>query len=273
MPVLVTDASRTLARRLVVRLLAEGGEVRAYGNGDLAALRAAGARVASGTSDDEGRLEAALTDVHTVVHVGAGLFGARVDRARADLDTMLTAATNAGVSRVIALSVAGASADANDPLRRAKADLESALSDAPLPTVVLRTSLLDTPRVRDALITSAPPDVADVQVAPVRVADVVELIVAFDAARSRATTGHLVVAADGPRRVSVRDYLHGLGHGVGAGDAGRVGRRLSPVDDHDTFVAAMRGVWWTEDPVILDGWRFAGMTPQVPASSGTADPS
>jgi hypothetical protein len=70
MPVLVTSAQHPLARRIALRLLEEGGEVRAYAHGAVADLRAAGAIVASGEVDDEGRLEAAMVQVHTVVHVG-----------------------------------------------------------------------------------------------------------------------------------------------------------------------------------------------------------
>jgi hypothetical protein len=53
MPVLVTDAHRPLAQHLVVRLLDEGGEVRAYTSGDASQLRVAGACVAHGTVDDD----------------------------------------------------------------------------------------------------------------------------------------------------------------------------------------------------------------------------
>ncbi|MEX2504715.1 MAG: hypothetical protein WD378_07685, partial [Egicoccus sp.] len=66
MPVLVTAAHRPLAKQIALRLLQEGGEVRAYGSGDTSQLRSAGAFVATGTADDEGRLESAMAEVHTV---------------------------------------------------------------------------------------------------------------------------------------------------------------------------------------------------------------
>ena len=77
MPVLVTAADRALGGLVVRRILREGGEVRAFGaGGDMQMLRAAGAIVASGEPDDEGLLEAALADVHTVIHPVTGLLGA-----------------------------------------------------------------------------------------------------------------------------------------------------------------------------------------------------
>ncbi|MEX0868521.1 MAG: hypothetical protein WD011_02510 [Nitriliruptoraceae bacterium] len=272
MPVLVTDASNTLARRCAVRLLEEGGEVRAYGGGDLSVLRAAGAMVSAGTPDDEGRLEAALTDVHTLLHVGVGLLTARPEERHVDTSTMLTAALNAGVARIISLSVPGAATDAPDGLRRAKGALETALAAAPIPTIVVRTSLIDTPTVRDALVTTAPEDVDDVPVAPVTVADIVELVVAFDAARSRSTSGHLVVAADGPERMTIRDYRHAVGTAARQRAGSRVGRRLVPADATETFVAALKGPWWSDDPVLLDGWKFADIAPTSPGAGEPVEP-
>jgi hypothetical protein len=264
MPVLVTAAHRSLARRLVLRLLEEGGEVRAYGHGETGALRAAGAFVASGTPDDEGRLEAAMADVHTVVHVGPGLLARDVASITAEAAVVARAATNAGVRRLIGLSMPGAAADAADPVRRASHDAEVALASAGPPSIVVRSSLIDTPATRDALATlGLDPDEARVPVAPVRLADVVELLVAFDRARSRATNGHLVVAADGPARTTLGDHLAAVGVGrPGAG--GLVGRRL--VDDQQAPLlrAALAGPWWSDDPLLLDGWAFAGLTPRVP---------
>ncbi len=267
MPVLLTSAHRPLARRLALRLLDEGGEVRAYGHGDTSALRAAGAFVASGTPDDEGRLDAACTDVHTVVHVGGGFLDPDPERMIQDVEVLLRAVRGAGVRRVIALSVPGAEHQAADPLRRAKAAVEERLAEAEVPTIVIRSSLVVTPATIDALATiGLGPEERAVELAPVRITDLLELVVAFDRARSRATAGHLVVAADGPERLTVEQLL--VRRGVSApGSGGLVGRTLPPAWLEEQLPAVLRGPWWTEEPTVLDGWTFGGLTPQTVASS------
>lgn len=260
MPVLVTGAHRPLPRRLAHRLLEEGGEVRAYTSGDTGSLRAAGAYVATGTGDDEGRLEAALADVHTVVHVGGGLLTAAPEGMVEEAQVLARAATNAGVRRIVALSVAGAAADAADPVRRAKATVEGVLADAGPPSVVVRTSLVDTPAIRDAIVTGGfDPHLLDVEVAPVRIADIVEVVTAFDRARSRATSGHLVVAADGPLRLTIGAWLDRVGVG-----SSRVGRRLASPERAAQLAETLAGPWWTDDDMVLDGWTFAGHDPAAP---------
>lgn len=262
MPVLVTTAHRPLERRLVLRLLDEGGEVRAYGHGDTSALRAAGAFVASGTADDEGWLEAACADVHTVVHVGGGLLSPDPDRIVRDAEVLLRAVDGAGVQRVIALSLPGADPTANDEIRRAKAEVERRLEAADVPTIVLRTSLVVTSGLDDALATAGlGPDARATQVAPVHPEDVVDLIAAFDRARSRSTSGHLVVSADGAERYPIDELLRRRGVDM-PGQGGLVGRTLPPAWLIDQLDATLQGPWWSDDPVVLDGWRFAGIEPQ-----------
>src|SRR6056297_1074504 len=107
MPVLVTAAHHPLARRVAARILEEGGEVRVTADGDVGLLRAQGAFVASATPDDEGRLEAALADVHTLVHVGGGIRTADAGQLVADAEVVARAATGAGIRRLIALSLPG----------------------------------------------------------------------------------------------------------------------------------------------------------------------
>jgi uncharacterized protein YbjT (DUF2867 family) len=268
MPVLVTAAHRPLARRIALRLLEEGGEVRAYARGDVSHLRAGGAIVASGEVDDEGRLEAAMAEVHTVVHVGGGLLTSAPRQLELEAATVAVAASNAGVQRLIGLSLPGAASDAPDPLRRSKAAEEARLADAEPPSVVLRASLVDTPALRDALATAGlgPELLRTVEVAPVRVDDLVELVVAFDRARSRSRHGHLVVSADGPTRMSLQAYLDRVGV-ARPGRGGLVGRRLT--DDIRAPLlrgALAAGPWITEDAVVVDGWEFAGLHPLAPAA-------
>jgi uncharacterized protein YbjT (DUF2867 family) len=264
-PVLVTAAHRPLPRRLAARLLEEGGEVRVAAWGDVSSLRAAGAFVVVGSADDEGRLEAALAEVHTVVHVGGGLLSQGTETELAEADVVARAAENAGVRRIIALSLPGADTASEDPLRRAKAAVEARFAAAAPPSVIVRVSLLDTPSTRDALATGGfAPEVLATEVAPVRVPDLLELVVAFDRARGQASHGHLVVAADGPQRVPVHDYLRRIGI-AGPGSGGLVGRRFADPERTPLLAGALAGgPWWTDDPAVLDGWRFAGFEPGAP---------
>lgn len=269
MPVLVTAAHRPLARRIALRLLQEGGEVRAYGSGDTSMLRSAGAFVATGTADDEGRLESAMAEVHTVVHVGGGLLGQRPEVDVGTARIMTTAAANAGVSRIIVLSLPGASPGHDDPYRRARGRIEDLVAQAPPPSIALRVNLLDTPAIRDALATGGfGPDVLDTEVAPVAVDDLVEVVVAFDRARSRSEQGHLVVGADGPVRLSVGDWLDRVG-AVRPGRGSLLGRRLSDPARTPLLAGALTsGPWHSEPPHVLDAWGFAGLHPSPPAVGG-----
>lgn len=268
MPVLVAAADLPLGRRIAQRLLAEGGEVRAYaaGDGDLAALRGAGAFIAVGDPDDEGRLEAAMADVHTVVHVVDVLLAPGVESLATALGTLATAAANAQVRRVIVSSLPGAGPEAGDDLRRALGRAEAALAAARVPSVVIRPSLLDTPALRDALAASSLPDaVRSRTVAPVRPADLVELVVAFDAMRSRAAEGHAVFAADGAERMSLGRYVETVGVAGGS----LVGRRYPRPADHPLLARALAGEWLAGDGGVPDAWAFAGLRPEPVETAGS----
>lgn len=264
MPVLVTAAHQPLARRLAARLIEEGGEVRVFSSGEVGSLRAAGAFVATGTSDDEGRLEAALAQVHTVVHVGGGLMSPDPERLVRDAEVLARAATGAEVRRIVALSLPGAHPGAHEPLRAAKGRVEAILAEVPCPTIMLRVGLVDTPVLRDALATAGlGPEVMDIEVAPVRADDLTELVVAFDRARSRDREGHLVVAADGPERMSLAGYLDRVAIDR-PGRGSMVGRRLPDPAAVERLTTALRGPWWSTDERLVDGWSFAGIEPGVP---------
>jgi uncharacterized protein YbjT (DUF2867 family) len=198
-PVLVTPADTPLGVALVERLAAQGGEVRAFarGTGDVAALRRAGAFVATGDADDVGRLEAAMAQVHTVVDLAGVLLSPRAEQIVADATTVATAAAGAR------------------PLRRAKGTVEGMLAAAATPTVVLRASLVDTRRVRDALVTAGAAVPLDAPVAPLHPDDLVDLLVAFDGVRGEAHEGHVVFHAGG-RLTTFGAYLEHV-------EAGRAG--------------------------------------------------
>jgi hypothetical protein len=156
-----------------------------------------------------------------VVHVGSGILARDLAGEVAAAEVLARAASNAGVRRIIALSLPGADTEAAEPLRRAKGRVEATFAAAAPPSVVLRVSLLDTPATRDALATGGlGTHVLATPVAPVRVPDLLELVVAFDRARGEASHGHLVVAADGPLRLRLADHLRRLGiDGAGSGRA------------------------------------------------------
>ncbi|WP_052666247.1 SDR family oxidoreductase [Nitriliruptor alkaliphilus] len=263
MPVLITGAHRPLARRVAAALLEEGGEVRVHSAGEVSSLRAGGAIVAAGDADDEGHLEASLAQVHTAIHVGRGVLAPSPRVLVTEAETLVRAATGAGVRRIVALSVVGASPGAPDPLRAAYGEVEALLAAAPVPTVVLRTSLVDTPAIRDALGTAGlSPDEREQQVAPVRPADVVELVVSFDRMRSSAASGHAAFTADGPTTSTLGDYLTRVGV-ARPGQGSLVGRRALDPARVPMLLPSLTGPWVSGPSDPPDAWAFTGVVPSV----------
>lgn len=255
MPVLVAPADTPLGVALVRALRADGAEVRAWatGQGDVGALRAAGAFVATGDLDDEGRLDAAMTDAHTVVGLHAHPLVRDADRLDTHLRVLLTAAEKAGVARLVVRSVPRPT-EGTDPLRRVCAGIEQVMAAMSLPTMVVRTSLVDGPDVRDALV-SAAGGLPDVEVGPLHPDDVVESLVALDAARSTATSGHLVLRLQGPPR-PLRDYLDRIGDSM-------VGRVYVPADRAPLLGPALATPWVEpDDDTTADLLAFAGLRPR-----------
>lgn len=269
MPVLVTGAHRALPRRIAAALLELGGEVRAHGPGDLHALKAAGAFAAHGDADDEGHLEASLAQVHTVVHVGRGVLAPAPEVLVAEALTLVRAATNAGVARIITLSPPGAAPDAVDPLRAAAGEVEAAFAAASVPTVVLRTSVVDTAPVRDALATAGlSAEERRIEVAPVRPADVVALVLAFDDLRGSAAAGHAVFRADGPWRTDLDGWFDRVGV-ARPGSGSLVGRKALDPARVPMLLPSLRGRWVNDADTdrYPDAWTFTGVTPQPPGVS------
>lgn len=261
MPVLVVPADTPVGGLVVRRILREGGEVRAIalhgGDGD---LRGTGAIVARADADDEGRLEAAMEHAHTVVLFAIDPLAPSFNHLEVAARTVVQAATNAGIRRLIATTIAGADPTADEPLRRLGGEVERLVRDAPPPSVVVRPSLVDTPALRDALASrSWPSDVLASEVAPVRAFDLAEAIAIFDAMRSSAAEGHVVFHADGPRRVPLRDHLGAVGLG-----GSRVGRRYTPARDAPLLEATLGGPLVTEDERIFDAWAFTNHQPSAP---------
>ena len=81
MPVLVTGATGCVGRALIPMLVDAGGQVRVYVRRDVPEYRELGVKVAIGEADHEGRLESALEQVHTLVHLIGGPLAGRRRRA------------------------------------------------------------------------------------------------------------------------------------------------------------------------------------------------
>ncbi len=271
LPVLVHAAHRPLARRLVHRMLAEGGQVRALAARDVASLRAAGAFVATADADDEGTLEAALTGAHTLVVLLGGLGGSDPDRIVQEGLVAARAAEGVRIERLVLVTVSGADVTARDELRRAHATVAAAVAALDLPSVELQVGLVDTAATRDLLVAAGlPAELRATSVAPVRTDDLLELIVAIDDARSSARDGHLVLAADGPRRASIDTYLAAIVRRGGSrgpddpGGQGLTGRRISSAAQRDALCATLVGPWWNQDAAIPDAWGLLGIIPTSP---------
>ena len=259
MPVLVTDADTPLGTRLVDRLVATGGEVRAYcsAQGDVGAMRRRGAIAASGDIDDVGRLEAACEQVHTVIHLGGGLLTTRPEQILVDMDSVVAAAAGAGVRRLVFLSVVGADPLSREPFRRVKGLAERQAAQGAVPSVAVRTALVQTPSLRSLVAgTPLPQDVLDHDVRAVSAVAVVELLVALDDLRSQGDRGgHATLVAAG-ERVSLAAWRD---------DPGDVPATYRPVDQFPLLLEGLRGPWVDDDPVPADAWAFTGVSPGIPS--------
>ena len=212
---------------------------------------------AVGDPDDEGLIEAACTGVHTVVHLAGGL-GGDPAAVLAEGRAVAAAAEGAGVRRVLLVVLAGAGDGAADALRRAHAEVAAGVAAADVPSVEVRVGLVPTPAATGAIrAAGVPVELRGTDVAPVPVADLVEVLVALDAARSRATDGHLVLRADGPE-VPLEDVL-------AAGDptTGRRGARLPSEAARSALLATLGGPWRDADPDLPSAWDLLGLPAPV----------
>ena len=258
---LVTSADRALGGLVVRRILREGGEVRAYGSpgGDMQMLKAAGAVIAVGDTDDGGLLEAALAEVHTVIHPVTGLLAASVHEVMASTQVMIAAAVAAGVKRIVVLSLPGASVTSEEQLRQAHGRLEAVLRATPLPTVALRVGLTDSPGMRDALASlRLRADLDDHAVAPIRTDDLVELLAAIDSLRSTVREGHAVLQALGAEPLTIGQYRER----TKANADTLVGRVYVSPDRVPLLADALAGPWVTDDDITADAWVLLGLRPR-----------
>ena len=142
--VLVTGANGHLGRRLLKELKTSS---RAVVRSETAAseLRDHGDVRIVDYADDEG-LRLACTDCKTIVHlVGIIKEGARATYAAAheqSTQTLLNAATHAGVGRIVYLSILGASEGSSNACLASKARAESILLESTIPALVIRVPMV-----------------------------------------------------------------------------------------------------------------------------------
>ena len=207
-PVLVTGVEDALGAAVAHTLLRGGGEVRVWvdarqGADAARAWRAAGAKAARGEPTDEGRLEAALAQTHTVVHTAGGPL-TDPDEGTEHLATVVAAALGAGVRRLVWVAALGGGASQHARALDVRARLVDAL---PLDVVTLRTGLVWGPG--DALTRwlAARGRAVHVEAVhrPVWVADVAAAVAAADAQRESRRAVHVAAQLVGPDRVPAAD--------------------------------------------------------------------
>lgn len=219
MPVMVTGALSRLGSRVVDHLRLTGGEVRAYLDAtvatedDAARLRAAGCKVALGELDDEGHLEAALEQVHTVAHCWTGPLHDPDEQVEVAA-TLGSAVLGAGVRRLI--WVCELVRDVRNPYLAAGEEIRELFHALPLETVTLSTALrygagdVFTTRLRAGWLCSS--DVAGEAVhAPIHIDDVARAVAVADRQRGSERELHAQLALVGPERHTLAAFLRHLG--------------------------------------------------------------
>lgn len=230
MPVLVTGAEHALARATARALAAARGEVRVYLPAAIGEspdpepvrdpvadrYRQLGCKVARGRLDDEGRLELALEQVHTVVHVDGGPLQPP-EQVLDGVASVVSAAIGAGCRRIVWPSMLGAG-ESKGAYLAACADAEALLGEAPVETVVVRRSVTYAAHdpLTAALAAGVPPEVGRARHAPVYVDDLAAALAGTDRARGARGASHVVVTVTGPEVVSL-DAFARLLRGVGSG--------------------------------------------------------
>ena len=212
MPVLITGAETTEGRATARRFLRSGGQIRAFvdvADAEAAeALRAAGCVVARGSLDDEGHLETAAEQVHTIVHLGRGPM-TDPDAVLDDAATVLSAAIGAGCARMIFASHVGAGDPRGNAFLEACAEVESMLGEAPLETVIVRRSLTYGPGdpLTEALAAgSLPPEAAESTHQPLYVADLAMVLVEADRIRGGVDDLSIELTLTGPTEVVMAGF-------------------------------------------------------------------
>lgn len=218
MPVVVTGASWPVGRAIVPRLVAVGSEVRAVVSRQASAdqLRELGAKVAVGDAADPELLPAVLRDAHTLCHVVDGLFLDEEDyfpMIAGTTETIVVAAKEAQLARILFLSYPGADAGSPNAYLRALGMAEEAVRGSGLHHVIVRSTLVlsrESPWVflylggRSTRLPFIPLIGSGTQrLAPVFVEDVAAVLAAADD-RARPASG--TFALQGPDTVSADEF-------------------------------------------------------------------
>lgn len=234
MPVMVTGTHNSIGDGAVRLLRAQGGEVRVFieipeSNApagqtgptwsptdpqtvDMAQVyRGMGCKVARGSLDDEGHIETALEQVHTVLH----LLGRPTDDPEAYLErtaVVITAAIGAGCRRLVLLSDLSVTTPAGNTWLEALADAEDMAADAPLESVILRCAVIHAPddALTRALAAGALGSSPEGAHWPVAAPDVAATAVLADAQRQVDTRLHVQVGLTGPQRLTTAEYVAAL---------------------------------------------------------------
>jgi len=219
MPVLVVGAESQLGARVIEQLRPSGGEVRAYLDATVATddeavrLRALGCKVALGELDDEGLLERALEQVHTVAHCWTGPLHDPIAQVEVAA-TVGSALLGAGVRRLI--WVCELARDERNPYLAAVAQIRELFSALPVETVTFATGLRlgsddrFTARLRDGWLCGSAVDPTAAH-APVSIDDVASAVAAADRQRGSRAELHLELALVGPEQVALEALLRRLG--------------------------------------------------------------
>ena len=248
MPVLVTGAEAGLGASVIDHLSRTGGELRAFldattcTDDDIARVRTGGCKVAIGELDDEGHLEAALEQVHTVAHCWTGPLHSPAEQLEAAA-ALASAALGAHVRRLI--WVRDLARPEGNPYLEAGAQIAALFEDLPIETVMLSTAVRhsdDDPftiRLAAGWLSGTPVDQATPH-APISNDDVARAIAAADRQRGDGGELHLRLALVGPEVVPLRDVLRRLG--------GRARRLGAPA--HEAASPEM----WQPPPAWLVDW-------------------
>lgn len=221
MPILLVGAETAAGRAAATALLHTGGQVRLYldaercGDDDAVAWRARGAKVALGTPDDEGHLEAALEQVHTVVHLAIDPLADPGPQLEA-LATVASAAIGAGCRRLVWVTELAASEPGNNPYLQMLAEAGALVAGLPMETITFRCALRYGPddRLTRALAAARPG--LGARHAPLLVDDLASAVVAADAARETTQDLDVEVELVGPTELSLADFAARLAAALGA---------------------------------------------------------
>lgn len=212
MPLMITGAESAEGRATARWLAGHGGEVRVFvdpaAEEAAAALRSLGCKTARGDLDDEGHLETALEQVHTVVHLGGGPM-TPLDRAVDDVATVVSAAIGAGCKRLVWVSHVGADDPRGVPYLEACADAEAVVVDAPLETIVVRRALtygVGDPLTEALAAGALPASAAESTHSPLYAGDLAMVIGEADRVRGGVAELHLTLSLAGPTEVLLASF-------------------------------------------------------------------